>query len=180
LDHRTDEKLLEINFPNNLRNPKVTLYICVTQKLRIMNRDLVIKWFFPHSPEKVWECLTEPELIAKWLMKNDFKPVVGHKFQFQTKPIPKMGFDGNVYCEVKEVVEPKKLVYSWKGGPRPGVIELDTELTWTLNPIDTGTEVILEHKGFIGFKNYIASVFMSGGWKKHIRLRFAGLLNEMK
>ena len=69
-----------------------------------MQRDLVIKWHFPHPAEKVWECLTTPELLSQWLMKNDFKPVVGHKFNFFTKPIPKMGFDGIVYCEVIEIV----------------------------------------------------------------------------
>jgi uncharacterized protein YndB with AHSA1/START domain len=145
-----------------------------------MQRDLLIKWYFPHPPEKVWECLTEPELIARWLMKNDFRPVVGHKFQFHTKPIPKMGFDGNIYCEVKEVIPAKKLVYTWKGGPKPGIIELDTLLIWTLHEKDDGTEIILEHKGFKGLKNYITSIIMSAGWKKHINVRFGKILEEIK
>jgi uncharacterized protein YndB with AHSA1/START domain len=62
----------------------------------MMQRDITIKWFFPHPPEQVWECLTNPDLISLWLMNNDFKPVVGHRFNFHTKPIPKMGFDGIV------------------------------------------------------------------------------------
>jgi uncharacterized protein YndB with AHSA1/START domain len=144
-----------------------------------MQKDLLIKWHFTHPPEKVWECLTDTNLISEWLMKNDFKPIVGHKFQFQTKPIPKMGFDGNVYCEVMEVVPVKRLVYTWKGGPRPGVVELDTLLIWTLNKTEAGTEIILEHKGFKGFKNYITSIFMGSGWKKHINKRFAKILNEI-
>ena len=145
-----------------------------------MQRDLTIKWFFPHPPEKVWECLTDPALISQWLMKNDFQPVVGHKFQFHTKPIPKMGFDGNVYCEVLEIVHGQKLVYSWKGGPRPGVIGLDTLLTWTLIPENNGTKMTLEHSGFRGMKNLVPSVFMENGWKKGIAHRFAKMLEEMK
>ncbi len=145
-----------------------------------MQRDLVIKWFFPHSPEKVWECLTDPALVNQWLMKNDFMPIVGHKFQFQGKPLPKMGWDGIVYCEVLEVVPGQKLVYSWKGGPKPGVIGLDTLLTWTLSQRDGGTEMILEHSGFKGFKNYLASIFMESGWKKGIQRRFDKVLSEMK
>jgi len=145
-----------------------------------MQRDLLIKWYFPHPPEKVWECLTNAELIGQWLMKNDFKPIVGHKFQFHTKPIPKMGFDGIVNCEVLEITPGQRLVYSWKGGPRPGVVELDTILIWTITAKDQGTEIILEHKGFKGLKNYITSIIMGSGWKRHIPRRMGSLLNEMK
>lgn len=144
----------------------------------MMQRDITIKWSFPHSPEKVWECLTNPELISLWLMRNDFKPVVGHRFNFHTKPIPKMGFDGIVYCEVIDVVPFKKLVYTWKGGPAPGVIKLDTVLSWTLEAKNGGTEVLLEHKGFKGFHNYLASVFMGGGWKNSIAKAFEKVLNQ--
>lgn len=143
-----------------------------------MQRDITLKWAFPHPPQKVWECLTNPELISLWLMKNDFKPVVGHRFNFHTKPIPKMGFDGIVYCEVIDIVPLKKLVYTWKGGPGPGVIKLDTVLSWTLKATDNGTEVLLEHTGFKGFHNYLASIFMHSGWKKGITKAFNKVLNQ--
>ncbi len=145
-----------------------------------MQRDLVIKWHFPHPPEKVWECLTNPAMISQWLMKNDFKPVVGHKFNFHTKAIPKMSFDGIVYCEVLELIPNKKLVYTWRGGPEPGVIGLDTVLTWTLSPDGDGTRMVLEHSGFKGFKNYIASIFMEQGWKKKVLRRLETTVNNMK
>jgi uncharacterized protein YndB with AHSA1/START domain len=145
-----------------------------------MQRDVVIKWHFAHPPEKVWECLTNPAMISQWLMKNNFEPVIGHKFQFHTKPLPKMKFDGIVYCEVLEVVPNEKLVYSWRGGPKPGVIDLDTLLTWTLSPDGEGTKMVLEHSGFSGFKNYIASIFMEHGWKKKIYRRMETMVNEMK
>ena len=145
-----------------------------------MQRDLTIKWYFPHPAEKVWECLTDPNLVNQWLMKNDFKPIVGHKFNFHTKPIPKMSFDGIVYCEVLEIIPNQKLVYTWKGGPKPGVIGLDTVLTWTLNQEEQGTRLVLEHKGFKGFKNLIASVFMEAGWKKNVLRSMGKVLDEMK
>ena len=143
-----------------------------------MQRDLVIKWFFPHPAEKVWECLTTPELISQWLMKNDFKPIVGHKFRFHTRPIPKMGFDGIVYCEVLKIVTNKKLVYTWQGGPKPGVIRLDTVLTWTLTPGAEGTTLLLEHTGFKGLQNYLTSIFLERGWKKNVARRFIKILES--
>ncbi|MDN5284143.1 MAG: hypothetical protein JWR38_417 [Mucilaginibacter sp.] len=145
-----------------------------------MRRNLVIKWYFPYPPEKVWECLTNPELVNQWLMENDFKLIVGHKFQFHSKPLPKMGWDGIVYCEVLEIVPNKKLVYTWKGGPRPGVIDLDTLLIWTLSPEGEGTRMVLEHSGFKGFKNLITSMFMENGWKKGISRRMDKILNGMQ
>jgi uncharacterized protein YndB with AHSA1/START domain len=131
-----------------------------------MQRDIHHKWFLPHSPETVWQFLTESELLGQWLMKNDFRPVVGHQFNFHTKPRP--GFDGTVYCQVLEVVPGKRLSYSWKGGPRKGKITLDSVVTWTLVPKDKGTELALEHAGFKGLKNLLAYVIMGKGWEKII------------
>lgn len=142
-----------------------------------MERDIRIKWFFSQSPEKVWECLTDSEMLGHWLMKNNFKPVTGHRFNFYTKPLPRMGFDGIIYCEVLEIIPFKRLVYSWKGGPEPGVIRLNTTLHWTLAARDGGTEVLLEHKGFKGLSNYLSSIFMGNGWKKSIQRRFQALLD---
>jgi uncharacterized protein YndB with AHSA1/START domain len=51
-------------------------------------RTLVIERVFPHPPEKLWRALTENPLIAQWLLKNDFEPVVGRKFQFRSEPMP--------------------------------------------------------------------------------------------
>ncbi len=66
-------------------------------------RTLVIERELPHPPEKVWRALTESQLIEEWLMKNDFQPVVGHRFNFRSTPVP--NWDGIIDCEVL-VVEP--------------------------------------------------------------------------
>jgi Activator of Hsp90 ATPase homolog 1-like protein len=57
------------------------------------------QFFFPHPPEAVWEYLTKPELMERWLMKNNFQPIVGLDFQFREKPIPSLDFDGIFYCK---------------------------------------------------------------------------------
>ncbi len=142
-----------------------------------MQRNIVHKWFFEHSPETVWEYLVRPELISQWLMENDFKPVVGHRFQFNTRPKIKIGFDGIIFCEVLEIVPFKRLSYSWKGGSK-GKISLDSVVIWTLTPKENGTELLLEHNGFQGMKNYIAYFFMNEGWRTKIRKRFMELVNS--
>ncbi len=141
-----------------------------------MKRDIHLKWMLKHSPEEVWTCLTDPDLVAQWLMKNDFKAEVGHSFHFHAKP--RGGWNGIVFAEVLEVIPMKKLSYSWKGGPAEGKITLDTIVTWTLVPTKEGTELLLSHTGFKGFGNIMTSFIMQSGWGSHIKKRFEDLLNK--
>jgi len=119
----------------------------------------------PHAPEVVWRALTTADLIGRWLMPNDFAPVVGKSFTFRTKPMG--SWDGVVHCEVLEVVPNRKLVYSWSGGsddnPKYGS-KLDTTVTWTLTPVAGGTRLRLVHAGFRSPGNDFAFDAMSPGW----------------
>jgi uncharacterized protein YndB with AHSA1/START domain len=99
-------------------------------------RSLIMEREMPHPPEKIWRALTEGPLMEEWLMKNDFRPVVGHRFTFRATPMP--NWNGIVECEVL-VVEPNaRLSYSW------GL----HEVTWTLTPTTNGTHVRMEQSGF--------------------------------
>ena len=133
-----------------------------------MAKSIRQQYFFPHPPEVVWEYLTNAELMALWLMKNDFQPIVGHDFQFRTNPIPSLNIDGIMHCKVLEIVPFKKLSYSWKGGPGEGRITLDTVVVWKLEPKDTGTELFLEHSGFSETENLAIYNGMTGGWLQNI------------
>jgi len=103
-------------------------------------RTLVIERVFPHPPEKLWRALTETPLIAQWLLKNDFEPVVGRKFQFRSEPVP--NWDGVINCDVLIVDHLKQLSYSWS------TLGLDSVVLWTLTPAEGGTHVRMEHSGF--------------------------------
>ncbi|HVX49324.1 MAG TPA: SRPBCC domain-containing protein, partial [Chitinophagaceae bacterium] len=94
--------------------------------------------FFPHSTEVVWEYLTKAELMAQWLMKTDFQPIVGYDFTFTAGPVPSLDFDGIVYCKVLELVPYKKLSYSWKTGPGGGKITVDSLVVWKLHEKEGG------------------------------------------
>jgi len=103
-------------------------------------RTLVIERIFPHPPEKLWRALTESPLLAQWLLKNDFEPVVGRKFQFRQESVP--NWDGAIDCQVL-VVEPiKRLSYSWEA------LGLTSVVLFTLSPAESGTHVRMEHSGF--------------------------------
>jgi uncharacterized protein YndB with AHSA1/START domain len=101
---------------------------------------LVVERVFPHPPEKLWRALTENPLIAQWLMKNDFEPVVGRKFQFRSEPVP--NWNGVIDCEVLIVDRLKRLSYSWSS------MGLDFVVLWTLTPGEGGTHLRMEQSGF--------------------------------
>src|SRR6185312_2714064 len=46
-------------------------------------RSVVVERDIPFPPDKIWRALTQPHLIEEWLMKNDFNPVVGHRFNLR-------------------------------------------------------------------------------------------------
>jgi uncharacterized protein YndB with AHSA1/START domain len=126
---------------------------------------IVVEKVLPYPPEKIWQTLTRSDLIARWLMPNDFMPVVGHRFNFRTKP---MGdWDGVVHCEVLVCEPPRLLCYSWKGGSDTNVkvgTLLDTIVTWTLTPDGDGTHLRMAHEGFVFPSNQAAYDAMKPGW----------------
>ena len=80
-------------------------------ELAAPTRSPIVERQTPHPPEKIWRALTQAPLIEDWLMKNDFQPVVGHKFNFRAQPMPQ--WNGVTDCEVLVVEPNKKLSYSW-------------------------------------------------------------------
>jgi len=97
--------------------------------------SVVVEREVPYPAEKIWRALTQPHLIEDWLMKNDFQPVVGHRFDFRADW-------GSVGCQVL-IVEPNRtLSYTW------AAMGLESVVTWTLSPTNAGTHLRMEHSGF--------------------------------
>jgi uncharacterized protein YndB with AHSA1/START domain len=102
---------------------------------------LTLEFDLAHSPDKVWRALTEPALLAEWLL-----PVIGFElkpeaaFTFKTQPYP--GWDGTVECRMLEIEPKKKLRYTWT------VPFLDTVVTFGLTPLASGTRLSIEQSGF--------------------------------
>jgi uncharacterized protein YndB with AHSA1/START domain len=102
---------------------------------------VVVEREFSHPPEKLWRALTQPHLLEEWLMKNDFKPVVGHHFNFR-------GDWGSVNCEVLVVEPNKSLSYTWNFPHDDATYNLLSVVTLTLTPTSTGTHLRVEQSGF--------------------------------
>jgi len=106
-----------------------------------MNKDaaeahsVVIEHDLPYPPDRVWRALTQPHLLEEWLMKNDFQPLVGHRFDFR-------GDWGSVACRVLEAEANKTLSYTWKA------MGLESVVKWTLTPSGAGTHLRMEQSGF--------------------------------
>jgi uncharacterized protein YndB with AHSA1/START domain len=113
----------------------------------------------PYPPEKIWRALTEGALIKEWLMDNDFQPVVGHSFQFRSTPVP--NWNGIIDSQVLVIEPNKKLSYGW------GSLGLESVVTWTLSPTNSGTHVRMEHSGFRSDQD-AAYKGANYGWQKFI------------
>jgi uncharacterized protein YndB with AHSA1/START domain len=96
---------------------------------------VVVEREIPYPPERIWRALSQPHLIEEWLMKNDFTPVVGHRFNLRADW-------GTVVCQVLAVEPNKTLSYTWCA------YGLESVVTWTLTPTSTGTHLRMEQSGF--------------------------------
>ena len=104
-------------------------------KPEIATRTVIVEREIPFPPEKIWRALTQPQLIEEWLMQNDFKPVVGHRFDLRADW-------GSVDCQVLAIEPNKTLAYTW------AAYGLESVVTWTLTPTSTGTRLRMEQSGF--------------------------------
>lgn len=116
---------------------------------------------YPHPPRDVWTAITDTHAIAEWLMPNDFKPAVGHRFTFQTDWNPVCG-KVLVECEVLELDPERRMVWTWVRVQKNGT-RSPTRLTWTLTPEGPGTRLTLEHEG-VERLPFIMRMLMGWGW----------------
>jgi uncharacterized protein YndB with AHSA1/START domain len=98
-------------------------------------RSVITERELPHSVEKVWRALTQGPLLEEWLMKNNFEPVVGHRFQFRADW-------GSVEGQVLAIEPRKALSYTWEA------FGLKSVVSFTLTATNAGTHLRVEQAGF--------------------------------
>lgn len=124
-------------------------------------RSVVVEREFPYPPEKLWRALTQPHLIAEWLMKNDFAPVVGHRFNLSGD------WGGVLDCEVLEVEPNQTLSYTWNFAHADPAYDLESVVTFSLVPTEAGTRLRMEQSGFRPEQKQ-ASGGARFGWQKFL------------
>jgi uncharacterized protein YndB with AHSA1/START domain len=124
-------------------------------------RTVVVERDIGHPPERIWRALTQPHLIAEWLMKNDFQAVVGHRFNLRGE------WGGVLDCEVLEIEPPTTLAYTWDFDHEDPAFALKSVVTFTLTPTGEGTHLRMEQSGFRpGQKQAFGGAH--AGWKQFL------------
>ncbi|MVU80573.1 SRPBCC domain-containing protein [Nocardia sp. ET3-3] len=129
--------------------------------------------FFPQPPGTVWRALTDPDLLARWLLRpTGFAAVAGTRFRFT---VPDSTSD-EILCEVLEVQPARRLTHSW-AYPRadyPARWILD----WTLHPQGHGTRLLLLQTGFdLGDRRQkMARNAMERTWKRRLLPRLGEVI----
>ncbi len=105
-------------------------------------RTVIVEREIPFPPEKLWRALTQPHLIEEWLMKNDFRPVVGHRFNLRGE------WGGVLDCEVLAIEPHKTLSYRWDFAHDDPAYGMKSVVTFTLTATAKGTHLRMEQSGF--------------------------------
>lgn len=129
-----------------------------------MSLTLTLDFQYATTIEKLWSALTDSSKLAKWVaniqsgeaMENDFKPVVGHRFQFRTTPSE--WWNGVIEGEVLLVEAPNRVSYTWSSGGETHTV------TWTLQELEDGkVNLHLEQSGLSSEQALGGAKF---GWSK--------------
>ena len=123
-------------------------------------RSVTVEREIPHPPEKIWRALTTQHLIEEWLMKNDFGLDLGHRFQLR-------GDWGNVDCEILDAEPGRSLSYTWNHAHEDPAYQLESVVTFTLEPTSAATLLRIEQ---VGIRPDQRQAFggAKSGWRIHL------------
>jgi len=115
--------------------------------------------------ETVWRYFADPDLLAGWLMRNNFTGKEQDEFQFFAQP--SRDWDGTVNCKLVEFRRPTKVVFTWDANDIGG----DTLVTIELIAQGTRTLIKLVHENFENASSDVAPIVErhEAGWEDHLR-----------
>ncbi len=109
--------------------------------------DVVADFFYPHSPERVWSVLVDPDVMGEWFVEQvGFRPAVGTRYRLVDLPVPIANYSGNIACEVLVATPNEMLTISWWDTKLPAPVAWRT--SWTLSTVPNGTRVVLSRPAF--------------------------------
>ncbi len=122
----------------------------------------VYQLFIKASPERVWEAITNPELIVRYFYGAMFDgaPVVGGRWRAWTLDHSQVLNDGEIY----EIDPPRRFVHGWKALYEPELaVEEESRITWEIEPQEGGySKLTVVHDRLEGAPKTAAHV--AGGW----------------
>lgn len=109
-----------------------------------MKFEVKVERHYPYAVADVWDGLTTNEGISDWLMDTDnFKPDAGHRFEMTC--LNEAGKVDVYRCQVLDLDPLHRMVWSWVMDDKQG--DGETEVEFRLSATDTGTTVIMSHRG---------------------------------
>lgn len=105
-------------------------------------RSVIVEREIAQPAARIWKALTQSHLMSEWLMNNDFKPEIGHKFTLRGE------WGGVLACEVLDLDPERSLSYSWDHDSDNPDYALKSVVTYTLTPTASGTHLRVEQSGF--------------------------------
>jgi uncharacterized protein YndB with AHSA1/START domain len=124
----------------------------------------------------VWRYFEDPDLLAAWLMRNNFSGRLQEKFQFFAQPSD--DWDGRVSCRLVEFVPPERLAFTWDANTIGG----ETLVTIALTEQGAGTLLELVHANFENATADIGPLVErhAAGWDDHLRVLATQLAEEVR
>lgn len=134
-----------------------------------LSKPTIAKSIFLAAPRAtVWQFLTQKEKLALW-----FHPAKSDLALNEDYALISTGDDGveSQICwgKVLELDEPTRLVYTFSIKPLAGQM---TTVIWTLEAVDGGTRLSLEHKGISEAAGEAAMgllMALDAGWDMHFK-----------
>jgi uncharacterized protein YndB with AHSA1/START domain len=130
--------------------------------MSVINKEITV-----HAPRTtVWQYFEKPDLLAGWLMRNNFNGRLGEEFQFFAQP--SNDFDGVLNCRLVEYDPPRKLAYTWDASDING----ETLVTIELFEEAESTRIRLIHANFENATGDIEKIFQNHdeGWADHLHV----------
>jgi len=130
--------------------------------IEMNNQPFVIERLYDAPAARVWKAITSRDEMKQWYFDlSGFKAEPGFEFTFNGE-----GRKGEKYvhlCKITEVIEGKKLSYSWAYEGFPG----KSEVTFELFPEGSKTRLRLTHAGletFLQSNSDFARESFAEGW----------------
>ena len=143
--------------------------------MKNIHAPIIVEGRYKSTLQKVWKAISDNKEIKKWHFEiEELKLIPGYEFEFTA------GTDEKKYlhtCKIMEVVENKKLSYSWRYDGYSG----DSLVTFELNEEGEYVHLKMTHDGVTSFPSgnadFVKDNFIAG-WKKIIGTNLPAFLDD--